>query len=239
MTDPLPLVLLPGMNCTARLWTPVLAGLSDRGDRGGGSARPILHGEVRGRDLEDCLSHLLATLPERFALAGLSLGGIVAMALARVAPERIDRLCLLDTNARAPSTAQLESFDRQIARIEDGLTSRRAQEELLDVLVHPDHQSRLREEVLTMGEETGARRLAEQYAIQRTRGDERQGLTQRDVPVAVIAGAEDALCPPERHHEIVELVPGSRLSLIPGVGHLSTMEAPGSVGRAMRHWLAA
>lgn len=225
-----PLVLLPGMNCSPRMWASVLPALG---------SREVIHGELTGGSLEECLRHLHAALPPRFALAGLSLGGIVAMALTRRAPERVERLCLLDTSARGPSPEQLSGFDRQLARLGSGLGARAVQEELLDVLVHPRSRERLRAEVLAMGEETGARALAEQYRIQRTRIDERPHLPRIAVPVSVIAGSEDALCPPSWHEEIAQRVPGAELTLIPGTGHLAPMESPEEVAGAMRSWLDA
>lgn len=231
MPDPLPpIVLLPGMNCSARLWTPVLPAFG---------RRTVIHGDISGADLEECIGRLLGTLPERFALAGLSLGGIVSMALLRTAPERVERLCLLDTNARAPSAEQRAGFARQLTRLASGLGAREAQDELLDVLVHPRSRSRLEDQVLLMGEETGADSLAQHYAIQRTRVDEREPLREIDVPVAVIAGSDDALCPPERHEEIADLVPHAELTLIPRTGHLSTMESPRDAAEAMAAWLEA
>jgi len=229
MTDPtVPLVLLPGMNCTSRLWSPVLPALT---------GRDVIHAEISGQDLEECLRRLLSSLPPRFALAGLSLGGIVAMALTRMAPERIERLCLLDTTAREPSPVQIAAFEHQLGRLDSGLSARAVQEELLDVLLHPRNSARLHEDVLRMGEETGEPALAEQYAIQRTRVDERPHLEQIAVPVAVIAGRDDALCPPARHHEIIDLVPHAQLTLLPGTGHLSPLESPREVSEAMADWL--
>lgn len=229
MPDPrVPVVLLPGMNCTRRLWFPVLPALT---------GRDVIHAEIAGQDLEECLRRLLSSLPPRFALAGLSLGGIVAMALTRAAPERIERLCLLDTNAREPSPVQIAAFEHQLGRLASGLSARAVQEELLDVLLHSRNRARLHDDVLLMGEETGELALAEQYAIQRTRVDERPYLEQIKVPVAVIAGREDALCPPERHEEIAELVPGAELTLLPNTGHLSPLESPREVSVAIAAWL--
>lgn len=229
-----PLVLLPGMNCTPRLWSSVLPALTARGAI---REEDVVHGDLAGDDLTQCVQRLLSTLPPRFALAGLSLGGIVAMALTRTAPERIERLCLLDTNARASGPEQRAAFDRQLGRLADGLSAREVQEELIDVLLPPRHRARLREDVLRMGEETGERALAQQYAIQRTRRDERAHLGRIAVPVAVIAGVEDALCPPQRHEEIAGLIPGAELTLIPGTGHLSPLESPREVSDAMAAWL--
>lgn len=222
------MVLLPGMNCTARLWTPVLPAL-----RG----RSVVHGELRGATVERCVDRLLSELPERFALAGLSLGGIIALALVRTAPERVERLCLLDTTARGPGSAQRAAFSRQLQRLAAGMSAEEVQRELLDVLVHPSSRSRVEREVLLMGEETGADALGEQYALQGSRHDERDLLSRLRLPVSVIAGREDALCPPDRQEEIAALVPGAELHLLPDTGHLSPLESPARVAELMGAWL--
>ncbi|HYH29825.1 MAG TPA: alpha/beta fold hydrolase, partial [Pseudonocardia sp.] len=85
-----PLVVLPGMGCSPRLWSAALPG------------GPVVHGSLDRPSIDGCVDALLDALPPKFALAGLSLGGIVAMALTRRAPERVERLALLATNARGP-----------------------------------------------------------------------------------------------------------------------------------------
>lgn len=223
-----PLVLLPGMNCSATLWVQVERSLANVA---------VIHASLDHADLDQCVAGLLTSLPDRFALAGLSLGGIVAMALVRAAPERVTRLCLMDTNAKAPTAGQRAAWDALIGRLEWGTTARKIQEELLPVLLRDPADADLRQVVLRMADETGEDCLVAQLRLQRTRVDERPGLARLQVPTLVLAGANDALCPPGFHQEIADIVPGARLKLLPETGHLSPLERAGPVARAMNDWL--
>jgi pimeloyl-ACP methyl ester carboxylesterase len=227
-----PLVLLPGMGCSARLWDEVLAApqLED-------ALPEVRRPALRGRSLEECVDGLLDELPRRFVLGGLSLGAIVALALTRRAPERVARLALLAVNPRPPRPDQHEAWADQRRALAEGTSARQLQEQLLPVLVAPDRRAELEPLVLQMAEEVGEADLDDQLAIQQTRVDERPALGRIGAPTLVLAGAEDALVPVERHVEVHAGVPGSRLEVLAGVGHLSTCEAPGDVARALRRWL--
>jgi pimeloyl-ACP methyl ester carboxylesterase len=105
-------------------------------------------------------------------------------------------------------------------------------------LLHdPNRTPELDAQVLAMGEETGAELLDRQLAIQATRIDERPGLARIAVPTLVLAAAGDALCPVERHEEMAQLIPHSRLEVLENVGHLATLEAPDQVAAAVTQWL--
>ncbi|OYO10852.1 pimeloyl-ACP methyl ester carboxylesterase [Propionibacteriaceae bacterium ES.041] len=224
-----PLVLLPGMNCTAELWSPVLQRLG----------REALTPVIDGADLEDSVHRLLARLPDRFALTGLSLGGIVAMAMHRIAPHRITRIALLDTNALAPTDAQRAGWQQVRDRLTGGLTAAAYQTEILDLLITDQHRDRLAGPVIAMGERTGSALLARQLQIQQTRVAELPGLHQVAVPAMVLHGERDALCPAVRHHEIAAAIPGAVLVPVPDAGHLTPLEAPDAVATALGQWLRA
>lgn len=214
-----PLVLLPGMNCSARLWGPA----------GAGALHPVLDRPT----LDEQVQALLDALPDRFALGGLSLGGIVAMALTRRAPERVAGLCLMATNARAPTPEQRAGWDAALTRLDDGAPARALQP--LELLLH---DRSLDATALQMADETGERRLAAQLRLQGTRVDERPALPAVAVPTLVLAGEQDRLCPVERHTEIAELVPDARLQVLPGVGHLLPVEAQDTVAALLGEWLS-
>ncbi|MER7437660.1 alpha/beta fold hydrolase [Pseudonocardia alni] len=214
-----PLVLLPGMNCSARLWGPA----------GAGALHPVLDRPT----LDDQVEALLDALPDRFALGGLSLGGIVAMALTRRAPDRVAGLCLMATSARPPTPAQRAGWDAALTRLDDGAPARALQP--LELLLHDRSFDAT---ALRMADETGERRLAAQLRLQGTRVDERPALPAVAVPTLVLAGALDRLCPVDRHTEIAGLVPDARLHVLPGAGHLLPVEAPDTVATLVAGWTA-
>ena len=220
-----PLVLLAGMNCTADLWSG--CGLEE-------SITPTLDEPTVDAQVEA----LLDTLPERFALAGLSLGAIVAMALCRKAPERVTGLCLMSTNAKAPTDAQRQGWLDWRDRLAAGETARDLQHDILGALLSGPALARdpgLEERVLRMGDETGAARLDAQLRMQATRGDELGALPELRIPVLVVSGTADVICPPQFHQEIAAAVPGARLDSVEA-GHLP-VERPEEMGRILRSWL--
>ena len=183
-------------------------------------------------------TRVLAAAPRRFALAGLSMGGYVALTIVRHAPERVQRLALLDTSARPETPEQTARRKPQIALAKAG---RFAEVPALQfpVFVHRNRQGdeALRERVRRMAEETGAQAfLRQQQAIMR-RPDARPLLPAIKCPTLVLVGDGDELTPPALSQEIAAGVAGSRLVVIADCGHLSTMERPDAVNRALVEWM--
>ena len=222
-----PLVLLPGLNCSAALWS---------GMDLGPSVIPVLSESSLAAQVD----RLLDELPPRFDLVGLSLGGIVAMDLVRRAPERVSKLALMSTTSRPPTSRQYAMWQRQRAALAAGATARDLQLELKAALLSPRARAdrpELVEAAMVMADEVGTTRLDAQLALQATRVDERPGLADVDCPVLVVGGVDDALCSPERHQEIHRLVPGSTLVMIE-CGHLSPLERPVEVTVLLQDFLA-
>jgi pimeloyl-ACP methyl ester carboxylesterase len=232
---PVPLVLLPGMNCSARLWNGVAGELVTR--PADGPAREVVVVPLERPTLDDQVEALLDGLPQRFAIGGVSLGAIVAMAVRRRAPERVAGLLLTATNARSPTDAQRSGWTAQLAALGAGATPRDLQEELLPLLVGADATPALREETLRMADEVGVAALTAQLELQLTRVDERPALADTSVPCTVVAAAGDLVCPLERHTEMHRLVSGSDLVVIPAAPHLVTMSNPRQVAEAVTAWL--
>ena len=225
-------VFVPGLLCDAQLWEPQLAGLSPGVD-------PWVPDVTRDDSMAGMAARVLAEAPPgKFALAGLSMGGYVAMEMMRQAPERVTRLALLDTQARADTP---EATERRLALIElaqrgkfMGVTER-----LLPLLLH---RSKLRDArlvgiVTSMAQNVGKDAFLRQQKAIMGRIDSRESLRAIRCPTLVLCGAEDLLTPADRHREMAALVPGSRLEIIAGCGHLSTLEKPQEVNRALRDWL--
>ncbi len=216
----LPLVLLPGMGCSPDLWADLEL-----------DAEPVTP-VLSEPDLDAEVDRLLGLLPERFALAGLSLGAIVAMALVRRAPQRVSRLCLMSTNPYGPTREQRAGWTEQRGTLA-ATSARGLQAHLLPLLVQrPDLEPR----VLAMAEQVGEARYDAQLRLQATRLDERPGLGRVSCPTLVLAARNDRLCPVARHEEIARLVPGARLVVVEDCAHLSPLERPAAVGSHLRGW---
>lgn len=218
------LVLLPGMGCTAALWS----GLTLPAD--------VIIPVLREPTLDEEVARLLDLLPGRFALAGLSLGAIVAMALVRRAPERVSRLCLMSTNPYAPTPAQHATWAAHREALRTG-SARGLQASLLPVLLSPGRED-LVPLTLAMADATGAETYDAQLRLQGTRVDERPGLADVRCPTLVVAARDDRLCSVERHVEIAGLVPGAELVVLEDCAHLSPLERPVALSQHLERWLS-
>src|SRR6516162_4799964 len=172
------------------------------------------------------------------ALAGLSMGGYLALTIVRRAPERVQRLALLDTSARPETPEQTARRKPQIALAEAG---RFAEVPALQfpVFIHRNRQGdeALRARVRRMAEETGAQAFLRQQQAIMTRADVRPCLSAIKCPTLVLVGDGDELTPPALSQEIAAGVAGSRLVVVADCGHLSTMEQPDAVNRALIEWM--
>lgn len=231
MSAPIPLVLIPGLLCDERLWDHQVRYLAD-------IATPSIGNTLEDDDIRAMAARILDEGPARFALAGLSMGGYVAQEIMRQAPERVERLALVDTSAR-PDTAEV--LRRRTGLIDlatkgkfKGVTPR-----LLPLLIHPDRQSdeELTSAIMGMAERIGQEVFTRQQKTIMNRVDGRGDLAAIKVPTVVICGREDALTPMEVQEELVAGIPGARLCVIEECGHLAPMERPHAVTALMRDWL--
>ena len=210
MTARTTVVLVPGLLCTGALWAPQVAALCD---------------------IADCV---VADHTRHDSLVR------IARSILEAAPERVERLALLDTGSRADPPERAAARRDLVATAErEGV--RRAQELLMPVLIHP---ARLRDRplvdtVLQMGADTGLEAFKRQQEAIIGRPDNRPLLASIRCPTLVVVGREDALTPPELAREIADGIPGARLEIIPDCGHLSTLERPEAVNRALRAWLTS
>jgi pimeloyl-ACP methyl ester carboxylesterase len=233
MLEPLPTLLLPGLLSSARLYAPQLPKLWQFG--------PVMVADHRRDDSIAAIARrILDHAPPCFSLLGLSMGGYIAFELLRQAPERVARLALLDTTARADAA---EQSVRRAELIELARSGR--YDEIADLtypgLVHPDRQGdqALREMVRCMAQETGAEAFIRQQTAIMNRRDSRGDLAAIGCPTLVLVGDADQLTPPARAQEIAAGIRGARLVVVPASGHLSTLEQPERVSAALVEWLAA
>jgi len=216
-----PLLLLPGMLGDARLFD----GVVDRLPAGvpTGVARIDLDDSI-----EEMAESVLAIAAPHFALAGHSLGGIVALEICRRAPERVSRVALLNSSARPPSDAQLAAWAELGERTENGDFRGLIAEQAL-VNVAPRRDEDLVGRWTTMALRVGPDGFLRQLRAQASRPDSRPLLPHIAVPTLVISGSDDRVCPVELQLEIAESVPDSRHVVIDGAGHMTPLDHPGEV----------
>jgi pimeloyl-ACP methyl ester carboxylesterase len=226
------LVLVPGLLCDAALWHGQVEDLAD-------IAQPWVADVTREDSMTAMARRVLAEAPPgRFALAGLSMGGYVAQAIMREAPERVERVALLDTSAMADTPEQSARRRGLIDLAEKGdfkgVTPR-----LLPLFVHPDRLSdkNLTDAVMAMTERVGKDAFLRQQRAIMGRPDNRPNLPKIDCPALVLCGRQDQMTPLGWSEEIASLIPGARLAIIEHCGHLTTMERPWETSVALRQWL--
>ncbi len=233
MTEKTQLLLLPGLLCDRQLWASQIDGLAD-------IAEPMVADLTRDNSFAAMAQRTLGEAPPRFALAGLSMGGYVAQEIMRHAPERVTRLALLDTTARADTPEQSQRRRDLIALSArgqfHGVTPR-----LLPTLIHPDRLSdaALVKTIVDMADAVGVEGFRRQETAILVRKDGRADLARIAVPTLVLCGRQDLLTPLERHEEMASLIPRATLRVIEHCGHMTTLEQPEEVNAAMRAWLLA
>jgi pimeloyl-ACP methyl ester carboxylesterase len=229
--DALPVVLVPGLTCSARLYAEQIPALWQFG--------PVMIADhTRDDGMMTIAQRILAAAPPRFALAGLSMGGYIAFEIMRQAPERVARLALLDTGARGDTLEQTERRKVVIALAKSGRYAE-VPDIAFPVYVHRDHRgdAALKRLVRTMAEETGPDAFLRQQQAIIGRPDSRPGLAAITCPTLVLVGEGDEATPPDLAREIAAGISGSRLVVIPDSGHLSTLEQPQAVTQALVEWM--
>ncbi len=224
-------MLVPGLLCDERLWRHQAGHLAELAD-------PWIADVTRGASVSEMASAVLDAAPERFALAGLSLGGYVALEIMRAAPARVARLALLDTSAR-PDTPEQTSMRRELIGLAQNGRFDEVPHRLLPSLVHPKRldDERLVAIVLSMAHSVGPEAFVRQEHAIVGRPDSREDLEGISCPTLVLCGREDALTPLHLHEEMSSVIPDSRLHVIGECGHLSTLERAEKVTAALREWL--
>ena len=229
----LPILLVPGLGCTAEVFAPQIPVLWPLG--------PVtITNTLVGDSMAAIAANILATAPPRFALGGISMGGYLCFEILRQAPERVAKLALLDTSARPDLPEQSERRRGLVARARAG-EYETMHDELFPGLVHPDHQNdaALLALNIRMSLAIGVEGFARQQEAIINRPDSRPGLGSISQKTLVLVGDADMLTPPELAREIAAGIPASRLVVVPGSGHMSTWEQAGRVNAALVEWLRA
>jgi pimeloyl-ACP methyl ester carboxylesterase len=231
MKESLPILLVPGLLCSPRLYAPQLAMLWQSG--------PVMLADTtRDTSIAGLARRILAAAPPRFALIGLSMGGYISFEILRQAPERVVRLGLLDTSAR-PDTPEATALRlQQIGQAEHG-DFVAILEQNYPRMVHPSRlaDAQLRQVMADMAADVGPEAFIRQQRAIMGRPDSRPGLAAIRCPTLVVVGDSDALTPPECADEIAAGIPGARRATIADCGHASTLEQPQAMNALLDSWL--
>jgi len=233
-----PLVLLPGLMCDRTVWEHQIGALSDIADP------LVMEWGSQHTSLVGMAEATLSTAPERFALAGHSMGGRVAFEVFRRAPERVTHIAVMNTGVTplpaGEAGAEEERGRRRLLAMArtDGIRVM-AQEWLKGMIpAHRQDDRDLTEHIIRMFERKDAGLFETQMLALLARPDARPILPQIRCPALVLTGQDDVWSPPVRHQESADAIGATAtLVLVPKSGHMSTMEQPEAVAHAMRKWL--
>jgi len=225
-----PIVLVPGLLCTEALYAPQIVAFADR---------PILVADNRSDDgIDKIADRLLKSAPDRFSIVGLSMGGYIAMEVVRKAPERVGKLALLNTSARADTEEQKKRRNVliKLARQKDFA---KIPELFFPGFVHERNEgnAQLKAVVDEMALATGPEAFIRQQTANGSRIDSRPYLAEIECPTLVLSGDGDRLIPPELSVEMHRQISGSTLEMVENCGHLSTLEEPEKVTAKLRDFL--
>ena len=231
MAETLPLVLVPGLISSPRIYAPVIPALWRLG--------PVMvANHIRDDSMAAIARRILVEAPPRFALAGNSMGGYIAFEIMRQAPERVAKLALINTQAR-PDTPEASARRRtMMTRAKDG-DYHGVVDELFAGFVHPSRQDdpRLRQLVHDMAEEVGVLGFIRQLTAIMSRPDSRPTLTAIRCPTLVLTADTDNTIPNSLSKEMADGISGSWLVVLDNCGHLPQPEQPEETAQALMEWL--
>lgn len=239
MTDALSAILIPGNMCDARLWDGSEGVLREvLGEHG---ITKVVDADVtRDATIAGMATRALAGGTDRLLVIGFSLGAIVALEMARQAPDRIAGLVLMGLNAGADLPERAAHRPVQQAEVRAGGLERVLVEELKPNYLGARNRgdTTLLALLRDMGMALGPQVFLSQSEALRLRSDLSDVLPSLTVPVLLACGAEDALCPPEWHHRWAAAIADAELMIVPGAGHMLPLEAPNALAARLDEWLS-
>ncbi|MDP1865326.1 MAG: alpha/beta fold hydrolase [Bradyrhizobium sp.] len=231
MDNPMPILLVPGLACSPRIYAPVVPALWRFG--------PVtVANHIRDDNMGAIARRILAEAPPRFVLAGHSMGGYIAFEIMRQAPERVAKLALMNTQARPDTPEAGERRRGQIARAKAG-EYRAILDELFAGFVYPSRRddAGLRRLVHDMGDDVGPDAFVRQLTAIMGRPDSRSTLAWIKCPTLVLSSDEDNTVPNSLSTEMAGGIPGAKLVIIPDCGYLTPLEQPLPTAEALVEWL--
>jgi len=225
------LLMIPGTLCDAGLFKHQITGLKN-------IANCKVVSNSSSDDMRVVAANIIKEADDTFSILGLSYGGILAFEIWRQAPDRINKLILLNTNYKKPSKTTETNQKRFVEMAEKGQLKQVTTDILIDAMLHPEHakNEQLRQAVLQMALNIGEEGFYKQVKAQLARPDSSKNLKNITCPTLIITGREDNICPLDLHKEMEQMIPKATLKIIEHCGHLSTMEQPDKVNNAIKAW---
>ena len=231
---PLPLLLLPGSLCTDMLFQAQISFFK-------GHREVIVANFSNCDSIEAIATKVLSEAPAEFALAGLSMGGIVAFEMFRQAPQRIERLALLNTNPRGELPENLPIRQQQINTVTQGgaesLRTLVSQQLVPEYAFDSEQLLKLEPLVMEMALDVGTDEFINQWGALASRADSWSMLKDIRCPTLILCGVHDTLCHEKLHRDMAQEIKHAKLEIIQEAGHLSTLDAPEQVNNALEDWL--
>ena len=222
--------MIPGLGSDAAVWQPTIDELTPDVE--------VQIGNTLGDDnLPAIAARILRDAPDRFALAGISMGGMIALEIMSVAPERVTRLMLCDTNARPDTPEQTAQRLATNAAMLGATDLAALAAPGISYMIHPSADRSVRTALIQMTLRVGAAAYVRQNNAVMARGDARPGLVEISVPTMGVVGANDLMTPIALSQEICDGIDGAALRIIPDCGHLPSIEKPKDLAELMRIWL--
>jgi pimeloyl-ACP methyl ester carboxylesterase len=231
MDNTMPILLVPGLASSPRIFAPVLPAFWRFG--------PVtVANHIRDDNMGAIARRILAEAPPRFALAGHSMGGYIAFEIMRQAPQRVAKLALINTQARPDSPEVTARRRVQMARAKAG-EFHAILDELFGTFVHPSRRddAELRQLVHDMGDDIGVDAFIRQQTAVIGRADSRPTLAWIRCPTLVLSGDEDNTIPNSLSSEMAAGIHAAKLVILPDCGHLPQLEQPQATTDALVEWL--
>lgn len=231
MDNTMPILLVPGLVSSPRIFEPVVPALWRFG--------PVtVANHIRDDNMGAIARRILAEAPPRFALAGHSMGGYIAFEIMRQAPDRVAKLALINTQARPDAP---EASARRHGLMERARSGRYREviDELFAGFVHPSRlgDPALRQLVYDMSDDVGPEAFVRQQTAVMGRPDSRPTLAWIKCPTLVLSSDQDNTIPNSLSVEMADGIPGARLVILPDCGHLPQPEQPEATADALVEWL--
>lgn len=225
------LVMIPGLLSTGAIWAPQIKALS-------GCAEVLVPDTTKAASMEELASNVLSLLPKRFALAGHSMGGYVALEIMSQAPERVTKLALVSTSASLDD-ADIAQRRRDFIALAERGRFLGVSPSLFAVMVHETRHGNegLLQTVQSMAREVGPEGYVRQQTAILGRADHRPTCEKISSPTLVLAGRQDGVVPFSQSEELSRLIPAAVHVVIENCGHLPTLETPDDVTDALKDWL--